>query len=92
MLGRRRFARAKMATQGWGTRPCHASSSLFSAWRSACIKVGAYARLNQYDKVTEYWVTVRERGSREQLHETEQRTTSKSKALAKIMFQKVLHT
>ena len=39
------------------------------------------ARRNLYDKVLEFWVTVRERGSREQLREEETRTTSSSKAL-----------
>ena len=39
------------------------------------------ARRNMYDKVVEFWVTVRERGSREQLREEETRTTSSSKAL-----------
>lgn len=37
-------------------------------------------RTNQYDNVVEYWVTVRERGSREQLHEQEEKKSSTSKA------------
>jgi len=38
-------------------------------------------RENMYDKITEYWVTVRERGSREDVEEQQEKTSSKSKAI-----------
>ena len=34
-----------------------------------------------YDKITEFWVTVRERGSREDVEEQEEKTTSTAKAI-----------
>ena len=38
-------------------------------------------RENMYDKITEFWVTVRERGSREDVEEQEEKTTSTAKAI-----------
>ena len=38
-----------------------------------------------YDGIVEYWVTVRERGSVEQLHETQEKTASTSKALIHVV-------